>query len=47
VAGKHVDARLGQVASQVQMMQKALQDTEDAAKQEQDKEAWMKQHYHI
>ena len=39
VAGKHVDARLGQVASQVQTMQKALQDSKDAVKEEQDKEA--------
>jgi len=45
VAGERVDARLGQVASRVQTMQKALQDSKDAAKEEQDKEA--KQHHHI
>jgi len=39
VAGKHVDAKLGQVASEVQTMQKALQDSRDAAKEEQGKEA--------
>jgi len=39
VAGKYVDAKLGQVASEVQTMQKALQDSRDAAKEEQDKEA--------
>ena len=39
VAEKHVDAKLGQVASEVQSMQKALQDTRDAAREEQDKES--------
>jgi len=39
VAEKHVDAKLGQVATEVQTMQKALQDTRDAAREEQDKEA--------
>lgn len=39
VAGKHVDAKLGQVASEVQTMQKVLQDSRDAALEQQDKEA--------
>ena len=38
VAGKHVDTKLVQVASEVQTMQKALQDTRDAAREVQDKE---------
>jgi len=38
VVGKHVDAKLGQLSSEVQTMQKALQDTRDAAREEQDKE---------
>ena len=39
VAGKHVIAKLGQVASEVQTMQKALQDSRYVGKEEQDKEA--------
>jgi len=39
VAEKHVDAKLGQAASEVQSMQKALQNIRDAAKEEEDKES--------
>ena len=38
VAGRHVDARLGQVANEVEAMQKAIQESKTAAKEEQEKE---------
>jgi len=39
VASKHVDVKLGQVAAEVQEVHKALQETREAAIEEQDRES--------